>query len=116
MILPIHFHVLKHIGAAMHNDAIKARIRPYYWLLKDHYTDKLFSFITKRPFELRMGRKVYIKQISFEYSRLFCDVERLENDPLEERVLGIHSNFIKLTGANACWYLEKEDAIGLVRR
>jgi N-formylglutamate amidohydrolase len=47
-------------------------------VLCDHYTDKLFG-----------SNDPSISHISFPYSRLFCDVERLLNDPLEKRGIGI---------------------------
>lgn len=49
-------------------------------LLIDYYTDELFM-----PDEER-GR---IHSVDFPYCRLFCDVERLINDPLEKNGLGI---------------------------
>lgn len=115
-ILPIHYHVIKHIGAVHHNNGLKAFIRPYYRLLTDHYTDKLFSFVAEGPYNLRMGLAYnHIVQISFPYSRLFCDVERMENDPLEEIGLGIHYDFKKIANSdfNNYWNYGKEKAIGL---
>ncbi len=48
-------------------------------LLIDYYTDKLFIPLKQ------IGISPYI----FPYCRLFCDVERLANDPLEDKGLGI---------------------------
>ncbi len=49
-------------------------------LLVDYYTDELFM-----PDEERWQ----IHNVIFPYCRLYCDVERLINDPLEENGLGI---------------------------
>lgn len=49
-------------------------------LLIDYYTDELFV-----PRE----QKRYICSVVFPYCRLYCDVERLVNDPLEDKGLGI---------------------------
>ena len=49
-------------------------------LLIDYFTDELFM-----PGEER----VQIHSVVFPYCRLYCDVERLINDPLEESGLGI---------------------------
>ena len=46
-------------------------------LLIDYYTDELF--VPQKETE-------HIGTIVFPYCRLFCDVERLINDPLEESV------------------------------
>ena len=48
-------------------------------LLIDYYTDELFI-----PKVASEG----IRYAVFPYCRLFCDVERLMNDPLESRGLG----------------------------
>ena len=111
--LPIHFHVVKHIGAVKHNCAVKAFYRPFYMQLTDHYTDKLFSCIVHWPNAIRPSDQAFITQVSFPYSRLFCDVERLPNDPLEEKGLGIHYNFSKFTNRGDNWYLLPGDAFRL---
>ena len=49
-------------------------------LLVDYYTDELFE--TK-------GEDQHISSVVFPYCRLYCDVERLVNDPLKYRGLGI---------------------------
>ena len=49
-------------------------------LLIDYYTDELFEPNTKSN---------RIDNVVFPYCRLFCDVERLINDPLESQGLGI---------------------------
>lgn len=49
-------------------------------LLIDYYTDELF---------VPLNKTIHIKSVIFPYCRLFCDVERLLNDPLEEKGLGI---------------------------
>lgn len=60
-------------------------IAPLSLLLTDHYTDELFH--ADSPLSvLRLKR---VCHISFPFSRLFCDVERLVNDPLEAKGLGI---------------------------
>jgi len=68
-------------------------IYPLHKQLTDHYTDKLFA--AKSP---------SIRQISFLYSRLFCDVERLLDDPLEKKGLGICYDVEKfINKAMHCW-------------
>lgn len=49
-------------------------------LLIDYYTDELF---------VPSNETGHIKSVVFPYCRLFCDVERLINDPLEKDGLGI---------------------------
>ncbi len=49
-------------------------------LLIDYYTDELFSPLCKRK---------QVSSVVFPYCRLYCDVERLVNDPLESQGLGI---------------------------
>ena len=49
-------------------------------LLIDYYTDELFI----PRYQLK-----HIDSVVFPYCRLFCDVERLVRDPLEEEGLGI---------------------------
>lgn len=95
--LPIYFVVPRHGDAIKHNNFKRRFIRPFYEQLTDHYTDKLFSAIAEGPYT-NLGER--IKHISFSYSRLFCDVERLLEDPLEEKGLGIHYDFEKITGTN----------------
>lgn len=68
-------------------------IYPLHNQLTDHYTDKLFSSLDPS-----------IRQISFLYSRLFCDVERLLDDPLEKKGLGICYDVEKfINKAPHCW-------------
>lgn len=50
-------------------------------LLVDYYTDELFS--PKQETE-------HIQSMVFPYCRLYCDVERLINDPLDKDGLGFH--------------------------
>jgi N-formylglutamate amidohydrolase len=81
------------------------RIRNFAYLLTDYYTDKLFS--TNLP---------SATQISFDYSRVFCDVERLLNDPLEEKGLGICYNlkrFVALDIEKPVWNKSKEETMNL---
>lgn len=49
-------------------------------LLIDYYTDELF--LPEQP-------SANIESVVFPYCRLYCDVERLINDPLEKDGLGI---------------------------
>ena len=49
-------------------------------LLIDYYTDELF--LPEQP-------SANIESVVFPYCRLYCDVERLINDPLEKEGLGI---------------------------
>lgn len=49
-------------------------------LLVDYYTDELF---------LPTQKAEHVGSMVFPYCRLYCDVERLVNDPLEEKGLGI---------------------------
>lgn len=111
-ILPIYFLVPRHGEAIRRNNFKKEFIRPFYEQLTDHYTDKLFSAVVVGPYT-KLGER--IKQISFLYSRLFCDVERLLDDPLEEKGLGIHYDFEKITGQNYNmeWRYDKSFAIEL---
>lgn len=59
--------------------------------LIDYFTDEIF--IPKEETE-------HIKHVVFPYCRLFCDVERLANDPLEKMGMGIVYNhvFVKSSG------------------
>lgn len=93
-ILPLRFSVPKHGEAVKRNNFKREFIRPFYEQLTDHYTDKLFSAVAVGPYT-KMGERII--QISFPYSRLFCDVERLVDDPLEEKGLGIHYDYEKIT-------------------
>lgn len=52
-------------------------------LLIDYFTDELF---------VPRNDDYSIKSVVFPYCRLFCDVERLINDPLETKGLGISYN------------------------
>lgn len=54
-------------------------------LLIDYYTDELF---------IPTKESEHIDSVVFPYCRLYCDVERLVNDPLEEKGLGIRYNRI----------------------
>ena len=49
-------------------------------LLVDYYTDELF---------VSHAETEHISSVVFPYCRLYCDVERLINDPLEKEGLGI---------------------------
>lgn len=80
-------------------------IRNFAYYLTDHFTDGLFS--TDLP---------STTQISFAYSRVFCDVERLLNDPLEEKGLGISydiNRYGDLDRDKPAWTMSKEDAMNL---
>lgn len=83
----------------------KNNIRDFAYILTDHFTDKLFS--TDLP---------SVTQINFEYSRVFCDVERLINDPLEEKGLGICYNlkrYVALDMEKPIWSKSKEESMNL---
>lgn len=66
--------------------------------LIDYFTDEIF--IPREESE-------HIKHVVFPFCRLYCDVERLANDPLEKRGLGIVYNreFVK-SGGNICVSVE----------
>lgn len=68
-------------------------IEPLYRQLTDHYTNELFKadmpLAASKSKHLKWWGNEQVKHISFPYSRLFCDVERLIDDPLEEKGLGI---------------------------
>ena len=76
--LPLQLNSNYYPQAQIANQKKRSFIQPYFNQLTDHYTDKLFGSLDPS-----------IRQVSFPYSRLFCDVERLENDPLEQKGLGI---------------------------
>lgn len=77
-------------------------------LLIDYYTDELF---------VPSNKKEHISSVVFPYCRLFCDVERLINDPLEKDGLGIRYIREVPTGRGySIFYREfntKENAFGL---
>lgn len=62
-------------------------------LLIDYYTDELF--VPDVPVK-------HIEHAVFPYCRLYCDVERLINDPLEKEGLGISYN--RRVGDDSCGY------------
>ena len=77
-------HILLHIPHSStyfpENRHALSDLDPDERLLIDYYTDELFT----------TGKeKRDIHSIVFPYCRLYCDVERLINDPLEENGLGI---------------------------
>ena len=72
-------------------------------VLCDHYTDTLFR-----------SDEPAIVQISFPYSRLFCDVERLPGDPLEKQGLGICYDLTRFTPSDGpFWSMSREQAMAL---
>lgn len=80
-------------------------IRDFAYFLTDYFTDKLFST------DLTSST-----QVNFEYSRVFCDVERLLDDPLEEKGLGICYNlkrFVALDMEKPVWSKTREEAMHL---
>lgn len=80
-------------------------IRNFAYYLTDHFTDELFS--TDLP---------SVTQINFGFSRVFCDVERLVTDPLEERGLGVCydiKRYADLDRDKPAWKMSKEDAMNL---
>ena len=99
-ILPVHRE--KHPMVTYYK---RRKISATHNILCDHYTDKLFASTLPS-----------VLQISFPFSRLFCDVERLINDPLEAKGLGICYDtelFIHYGYNNQVWQLTKEQAVGL---
>lgn len=82
-------------------------LTPIFNKLTDHYTDKLFSTTL-----------INTTQVSFPYSRLFCDVERLVDDPLEQKGLGICPNFgiYKDSGTVHTWNMTKKQAMELYQK
>lgn len=116
-ILPMDFRILKHPDCVKFNNFLSSSICHLFEQLTDHYTDKLFSCIVQLPTSIRPYKIAheYIEQISFPYSRLFCDVERLPNDPLEEQGLGIHYDLSDIERKNngRLWTKTKEDAMKL---
>ena len=74
-------------------------------LLIDYYTDELF--VPDVPVK-------HIEHAVFPYCRLYCDVERLINDPLEKEGLGISYN--RRVGDGSCVYhsfSKMEDAFSM---
>ena len=74
-------------------------------LLIDYYTDELF--VPDVPVK-------HIEHAVFPYCRLYCDVERLINDPLEKEGLGISYN--RRVGDDSCGYRsfsKMEDAFSM---
>lgn len=78
-------------------------------LLIDHFTDELFAadpvkIGTYFPNSVSNNYDLYqsdrIVQVSSAICRVLCDVERLENDPLEEKGLGIAYDLKKILGDN----------------
>ncbi len=119
-ILPLWLH--SRPEASRRNYELKKFIEPFFLQLTDHYTDKLFSADSL----LSVSRDTWgsdplierVKQVSFPYSRLFCDVERLEHDPLEEKGLGICYDFKKIVADcpwGSIWDYDKEQALQLYK-
>ena len=83
----------------------RKKILSLHNVLTDHFTDILFA-----------SNSPYIKHLSFPFSRLFCDVERLANDPLEKKGLGICYDlprFAVLDRDKPVWSMSQEQAITL---
>lgn len=112
-ILPFHHQVVRSHGTSPIAKERTELIRPYFEQLTDHYTDKLFSYVAQIPNEMKQDPKYpCIQQVSFPFSRLFCDVERLKDDPLEQIGLGIHYDLKKLAGIEGIfWHYDKEEAL-----
>ena len=94
---------------------IRTAIEPYYRLLTDHYTDKLFAadiLLSSRQAGVRWPFYMSVQQVSFAYSRLYCDVERLLDDPLECIGLGICYDLSPRTHSQT-WSMTKEQAMDL---
>lgn len=65
-------------------------------LLIDYYTDELF---------VPEGESEHIHSVAFPYCRLYCDVERLINDPLAKKGLGMsYSRWIPSTNGHGQTY------------
>ena len=97
---------------------MRQHIEPLFRVLTDHYTDKLFmaemSLHEQKLFADRWSWNKRITQVSFPYSRLFCDVERLTNDPLEEKGLGICYDLPRFVPLRKdVWTLTREQAMAL---
>jgi N-formylglutamate amidohydrolase len=80
-----YHHILLHIphSSTIFPDEIKTRFDDLDYeerLLIDYYTDELF---------VPTQEDQRISSVVFPYCRLYCDVERLINDPLEKEGLGI---------------------------
>jgi len=71
---------IPHASTAMPAGVLNTTLDEEEQLLIDYYTDELFM-----PDE----ESARIEVVVFPYCRLFCDVERLPDDPLEARGLGI---------------------------
>lgn len=96
---------------------LRVAIDPYYRLLTDHYTDKLFAadiFLSSRQAFGHWTLYKSVQQVSFPYSRLFCDVERLLDDPLEKKGLGICYD-VSRWRHGPVWRMTKEQAMELYK-
>lgn len=90
-------HLLLHVP---HSSSLFPSESIYSWndldneerLLIDYYTDELF---------VPQQESADISSVVFPYCRLFCDVERLVNDPLEKIGLGI-SYFREMPAERGC--------------
>ena len=94
---------------------LRNAIEPYYRLLTDHYTDKLFAadiLLSSRQAGVCWPFYRSVQQVSFAYSRLFCDVERLLDDPLESKGLGICYDLSPRTHSQT-WSMTKEQTMAL---
>lgn len=78
-------------------------------LLIDHYTDELYAADPKawkedgeivfKPYDVFQSKRLV--QVSSQICRVLCDVERLENDPLEEKGLGIAYDLTRILRDNS---------------
>ena len=75
---------------------------PLFRVLTDFATDRLFAADMSLAAGTRDGQTYcyehYITHVSFPISRLFCDVERLKDDPLNKKGLGIRYDLFNLSG------------------
>ena len=106
-----HAGTLLPIGGAGHPIPTFYRrkaIKALHNILCDHYTDRLFA-----------SDSPCIPQISFPYSRLFCDVERLLDDPLEKKGLGICYDLSHVKHVrhfqDPIWTMTKDQAMAMYR-
>lgn len=88
----LYDNIILHIPHAgiLGPDGERIELTPSEWLLVDKYTDELFG--AKASFGIR--------SVSFPYCRLFCDVERLPHDPLEDDNMGVHYSLERKIGTD----------------
>ncbi len=70
------------------------RLTPAIDALTDTYTDELFA----PPVDADEKYLEHFEVVQFPYTRIYCDVERLINDPLEQQGFGIIYRWTNLGG------------------